>query len=155
MEQAALNKKKSEMEVRGAGLQVWEPKVTGRDGGSEHIAGPGEAAHPWTLLPPLYSGDCEWQTLASVCPRLLCTSSSPHCGLHRALWQGGMGEYPWHNLVGGVLQLKQWHRGYPQPQPGHSRKGPHSTSPPACAAPTFSPRTGCLLLRVPTPHLGW
>lgn len=38
MEQAALNKKKSEMEVRGAGLQVWEPKVAGRDGGSEHIS---------------------------------------------------------------------------------------------------------------------
>lgn len=36
MEQAALNKK-SKMEVKEAGLQVWESKVAGRDGGSEHI----------------------------------------------------------------------------------------------------------------------
>lgn len=94
MEQAALNKKKSKMEVKGAGLQVWEPKAAGRDGGSEHISRIWDAAYPWTLLPPLYCG----QTLASVCPRLLCTSSSPRCGLHRAPWWGGMGKYPWHNL---------------------------------------------------------
>ena len=38
MEQAALNKKRGGMEVKGAGLWGWGPKVVGQDRGSEHVS---------------------------------------------------------------------------------------------------------------------
>lgn len=82
------------MEVKGAGLQVWEPKAAGRDGGSEHISriwggsmSVVPAATPVPVgrhLPMCVPGYCAPPVLHTVG----CTPP----------WWGGRGKCPWSNL---------------------------------------------------------
>lgn len=133
----------------------------GREGGSERVSWCWRGS--MSLAPaatPVRWGP--W--VAEPCQRVSQAATHPHVptpwaaqSLHG--WDGGT---PMAQPAGGMLQLVQRHRGYPQPQTGHSRKGPHSMSPTshkglsplARVAPTSSPGTVRLLLRAPVPHPG-
>lgn len=140
-------KKRGGMEVEGAGLQGRGLKVAGREGGSEHVSR--SWGGPWPLLPPLRGGDCGWQSLASECPRLPRTPTCPCPGLHRDPTAGQDGGTPTAQPVGGTLRLVQQLRDYPQPQPGHSRKGTLLHVPPTSPKDLNPPPRPRLL---PPPH---